>query len=231
MWVAGTLEPLCEELDAVGAALVADWVIAWAEDWATATISSAARITHVVQRAARLDSLGPALGALLIVQAEQGRRAVCEQLTALGPDGMPAILAVLRCLPVPVPSGTEALIDQAHALLGAQLARPQRAEDDWSVAWSSPGGADEDQLAEFLNSPDRRAFAWPLAERRRQRVHQLIDEANLPVTHKTRREGRPYTLVLTKTNDLFSREREALAQAEADLSWLAGTFGMEAEGS
>lgn len=34
--------------------------------------------------------------------------------------------------------------------------------------------------------------------------------------------GRPYTLVLTKTEALFERDRQARLGAEADLAWLNG---------
>jgi hypothetical protein len=44
--------------------------------------------------------------------------------------------------------------------------------------------------------------------------------AELPVTHQTRRSGRPYTLVLTKTDALFERERQARRRDEDDLAWL-----------
>jgi hypothetical protein len=44
--------------------------------------------------------------------------------------------------------------------------------------------------------------------------------AELPVTHQTRRSGRPYTLVLTKTEALFERERQARRRDEDDLAWL-----------
>lgn len=40
------------------------------------------------------------------------------------------------------------------------------------------------------------------------------------MTHVTRRVGRPFTLVLTKTKDLFERETDARRRAEADLTWL-----------
>lgn len=36
----------------------------------------------------------------------------------------------------------------------------------------------------------------------------------------TKRSGRPYTLVLTKTQMLFEREQQARARDEADLAWL-----------
>ncbi len=67
----------------------------------------------------------------------------------------------------------------------------------------------------------QRAFEWPLAKERRQHVHSRIDAAELPVTHVTRRQGRPYTLVLTKTDALFARELQARARDETDLEWLA----------
>jgi hypothetical protein len=36
----------------------------------------------------------------------------------------------------------------------------------------------------------------------------------------TRRQGRPYTLVLNKTDALFAREQEARNRDETDLEWL-----------
>jgi len=40
------------------------------------------------------------------------------------------------------------------------------------------------------------------------------------VTHVTRRFGRPYTLVLTKTEALFQREAIERRSFAADLAWL-----------
>jgi hypothetical protein len=62
-------------------------------------------------------------------------------------------------------------------------------------------------LRTFLGSRSRRIFEWPLAKDARRHVHARIDSAELPVRHQTRRQGRPYTLVLTKTDELFTRQR------------------------
>jgi hypothetical protein len=55
-------------------------------------------------------------------------------------------------------------------------------------------------------------------------VHSRIDGAELPVTHVTRRQGRPYTLVLTKTDALFTADLQGRSSAAADLSWLAAEW-------
>jgi hypothetical protein len=55
-------------------------------------------------------------------------------------------------------------------------------------------------------------------------VHARIDAAELPVTHVTGRQGRPYTLVLNKTDALFAGEQEARISDETDLKWLAARW-------
>jgi hypothetical protein len=45
----------------------------------------------------------------------------------------------------------------------------------------------------------------------------------MSVSHTTRRAGRPYTLVLTKTDALFERETKERAVWERDLLWLIKT--------
>jgi hypothetical protein len=67
-----------------------------------------------------------------------------------------------------------------------------------------------------------------LAKERRQHIHGRIDAAELPVTHVTRRQGRPFTLVLTKTDDLVAGERKERERDEADLKWLANTWDIRA---
>ena len=73
-------------------------------------------------------------------------------------------------------------------------------------------------------SRSRRTFEWPLATDRRRHVHTQIDSAALPVRHQTRRQGRPYTLVLAKTGELFTREKDARHKAVTDLAWLTSAW-------
>jgi hypothetical protein len=88
------------------------------------------------------------------------------------------------------------------------------------------------RLGAFLGDCERRtfewppAFEWPLAKDSRRHVHARIDGAELPVSHETRRQGRPYTLVLTKTEELFDRERLARQRNEAHLAWLRKTWAV-----
>jgi hypothetical protein len=75
-------------------------------------------------------------------------------------------------------------------------------------------------LKEFLAARDREQFDWPLAKDGRQHVHQVVDDHALPVTHVTRRSGRPFTLVLRKTEALFDREAADRARWTRELAWL-----------
>ena len=97
--------------------------------------------------------------------------------------------------------------------------------DDLNLEVELPAGGCTCELCHtlraFLEDKTRRSFEWPLAKQRRQHVHSRIDAAELPVTHKTMRHGSPYTLVLNKTDALFTREQEARIRDETDLEWLA----------
>ena len=91
------------------------------------------------------------------------------------------------------------------------------------------GAADlRDTLRAFLEAAGRRTFERPLAQQGRHHIHSRIDSAELPVTDVTRRQGRPYTLVLTKTDALFTREQGARARDHADLEWLTVRWNLGA---
>ena len=47
----------------------------------------------------------------------------------------------------------------------------------------------------------------------------------IAIGHQTRRQGRPFTLMLTKTENLFTREKAARRRAETDLAWLTSGRG------
>ena len=54
-------------------------------------------------------------------------------------------------------------------------------------------------LSGFLADPDNEQLRLPLAKRRRQHLHQIIDGNGCDLTHVTERRGSPHTLVCTKT--------------------------------
>lgn len=110
-----------------------------------------------------------------------------------------------------------------------RLARPIRSARNWSIA---PPGRCRCQLcvelSRFLQAEREITKEWPLATEKRAHVHQVLDNHELPVTHITKRSGRPYLLVLVKTRALFERdaaERAAWQRALASL-----TIGKSARG-
>jgi 2OG-Fe(II) oxygenase superfamily len=143
-------------------------------------------------------------------------------------DLLACTMAILRDPPRAdrTAAGLDQLAQHCRRRLEARTGRPPRAHDDWSVCL--PSGCDCDlcqTLGEFLAHPTRQVIEWPIAQAKRQHVHRRIDDAELPVRHQTRRRGSPYTLVLTKSDELFTREQAARRQDEADLIWLI-TSGM-----
>ena len=117
------------------------------------------------------------------------------------------------------------------ARLRSRLARPQREPDDWSIELPAGDCTCElcGTLRSFLSDKSRRTFEWPIAKQHRQHIHARIDTAELPVSHLTRRQGRPYTLVLAKTDALFAQERETRIRGESDLEWVEAQWAPGAE--
>ena len=69
-----------------------------------------------------------------------------------------------------------------------------RRDDELSCNCSDCGA-----LAAFLADPSQKQARFPLAKKRRQHLHQIIELNRCDCTHETERRGRPYTLVCTKT--------------------------------
>lgn len=110
------------------------------------------------------------------------------------------------------------LARQAVAWLREELDRQRRAADDWSM--TPPSGcacAWCPALSEYLASPTERVRKWPLAQQGRDHLEARLRNSELPVTRKTLKQGRPYTLVLTKSPILFTREAARAAAAEGGL--------------
>jgi hypothetical protein len=119
------------------------------------------------------------------------------------------------------PTGLDTVAAHCSDALQDRLDRPARDVDNWSIELPEGCRCELcDGLRTFLHDRARTTFEWPLAQDRRGHVHRRIERAELPVTHQTRRRGRPYTLVLAKTDELFEGERRRRRRDEADLAWL-----------
>lgn len=234
-WAADRLPGLCTRLRATGAVGEATGQrlldLAW--ERIAADIGAALASCPPSYRQRQLAGLGAPLAAVLAAStvigagdtqdavatylAQQHDAVTVLQMSALRP-ATPAAGDRARS-----DRGFDALAENCADRLRARLACPERQPGDWSISMPAGGCACElcGTLRAFLADQNQRTLQWPLAQKGRQHVHQQIDSAGLPVTHITRRQGRPYTLVLTKTEQLFSREKQARAMDQADLAWLA----------
>jgi hypothetical protein len=138
-----------------------------------------------------------------------------------GDDVLACLLPMLRAAGPGPSAPLEELARDCERRLTAITRRPGRADDDWSVPWSGGCGCELcGTLGGFLADRGERTLEWPLSEARRRHVKDQIRAAELPVRHEVWKFGSPYTLVLTKTSELFRREAKARKDAAADLEWL-----------
>jgi len=241
-WVADSLPALCEGLHAAGTVgtLAAQRLVDLAWEWLGQDIGAGLTSSSPSRRDEKLGGLGKPLASVLTAAAVIGAVGTRDMVTGYIREQGEAVTALemsaLRAAAELSGDGTRGEAgfgDQAAdcaARLRARLARPQRAPGDRSIELPA-GGCTCDlcgTLRAFLNDKGRRTLEWPLAKQRRQHVHSRIDAAELPVTHLTRRQGSPYTLVLTKTDALFAREAEARTRDETDLEWLSAQWNPDA---
>jgi len=123
-----------------------------------------------------------------------------------------------------VPSLLQALqpvLTHLRAALSQRVAQPPRGSDDWSIEPPADCACELcRKLQRFLAAASQRKLEWPLAKERRQHIHRSLDHHALPVRHQTRREGRPFTLILEKTDRLFKLDRAERDAMEQALAWL-----------
>lgn len=177
------------------------------------------------------DLAGPMVGVLegvIVLDDDATADAVTESLVGDVENDdvlMPLLVGILReAERRPGGSALAATLDllaePCRHRLEARLERRRQA-DDWSIPFDGGCGcADCRTLGAFLDDPTEQRREWPLAKPRRQHIHRALDARELPVRHQTRRVGRPYILVLTKTDTLFANDAEERRQAAADLTWL-----------
>ena len=116
---------------------------------------------------------------------------------------------VLRLMDQPdeIP-GLDLLAGECVEQLEANLTDPIRESEDWSIDLP-PGCSCKlcQELDQFLADRSVQRLEWPINKEKRLHIHRRIDSHEFQVQHVTRRSGSPYTLVLTKTQDVFERER------------------------
>ncbi|MGH3267029.1 MAG: hypothetical protein ACRDNS_34180, partial [Trebonia sp.] len=198
--------------------------------WLAETIATRRRAAPPSRRAQSLDELAEPIAALLastaIVHAVDVRDAALAVLRDAGDVLLPCLVRIQRITASTDAStlaaaGLRALGSYCVERLEHRLARPPRAPGDWTIALPPGCGCDLCKtLGAFLTDREQQSLEWPLAKHGRQHVHTRIDTHELPVGHQTRRTGRPYTLVLTKTSALFERETADRRQNHDDLTWL-----------
>lgn len=226
-WV-DRLPGLCGALHAAGspeaARLLAAETWRWLHDELRSWTTTARTELRVPQLAGLSSPLLRLLEAADNVSDNRLRDEIAAALRECGDTVLECLMPALRSAGGRRPTGLDAVARDCAQRLDAIIARPLRADDDWSIDWTGCRCELCATLREFLGSRSQRVFEWPLAKHGRQHVHMRIDSAGLPVSHQTRRQGRPYTLVLRKTDELFTRATNARHKAEIDLAWLTSTW-------
>lgn len=223
-WVTDALLPLCQALREHDADRVAAGCVDRVWRWLSRRIETWVGHDHPERRRTSLAELGVPLARVLEAASDEHGAIIAEALRDSGDNVVELLVPLLRAHRPPPAPAVVAIADDCRSRLIRLVDRPARAESDWSMAWTGCGCEVCDRLATFLGARSEHTDEWPLAKPGRQHVHQQIDAAGLPVRHITRRQGRPYTLLLTKTEDLVRREEDVRRQARTDLAWLTSAF-------
>ena len=228
VWIA-ELPALCRAMAEAGAGNVARDLLGVSATWLLAALERAGSLPQPSRRAHALDELAaPAAGLLVGTVIAEDTEGGAKLSAALSADdeqlrcAMNTLRRIAEAAPEQLTVGAIAGLAQiTRKRLSARLARPARNPGDWSICAPDTCTCELcGTLRAFLADPQCQQLDWPLAEPKRRHVHDRIDRNELPVRHETRRSGRPYTLVLTKTSALFERERRVRDVDLVDLRWL-----------
>lgn len=204
-WVRNSLVPVVSGLrtetgtaDDVAAEVVVAQAAAFGED----RVEVAQRQRPPARAWTALEEVG-GYAAWVLTAADHGQAAtISEELVAV--DGLLVTLfvSILRSAEAPSSANHPAIVDECRHQLEAELAKPRRAADDWSIPFTGCGCADCDHLTVFLGSSDQRAETWPLTKARRQHVHRMIEAQGLPVALSPLRPSAP----VARTNSSCARQ-------------------------
>jgi hypothetical protein len=224
-WMNDRLPGLCAALRTAERPEVAQLLTAGAWRWLSGQLRYWTTVARSEDRLPQLERLSSPLLRLVEVADDKLRDEITEALHVAGDNIVECLMPALR-LPGARKAGLGTIARDCAQRLSTIVGRPVRDKDDWSIEWTGCGCDLCDTLGPFFSSRSQKTFEWPLAKDGRQHVHTQIDSAGLPVRHQTRRQGRPFTLVLTKTDELFTRGTKARRTATTDLAWLTSARGL-----
>lgn len=177
--------------------------------------------TGLVANAVRVFALGLAPEALerFLDRALRGELG-CDLREVLAPD-LKAIAGWLHEAPSARPAYAR-LREHCVAQLRAATREPVGFPTDWRRDAELQCPCQDCQaLSRFLADPAAPVARFPLAQARRQHLHQQIERHQCDCTHETERKGRPFTLVCKKTTASYERrerqyqeDRQLLAEIE-----------------
>ena len=237
-WMGSVLPALCQSLcvrDSSDGQSLAQWILTAQWAWLLDHSKQLRKCVSEKQRSKELSRLCKPILTLMessrIARQPDLHAQVIEFLTGGVPD-----------LPVHVPLG---LLQAAHEHrqsgtlrnlglkpvhmhctqdLTTRLNAPVRPNDDWSIATSVRCSCKLcAMLIRYLRAQDKVRFEWPLAKAERAHIHGIVDSHDLPVTHITRRTGRPFTLILEKTAAVFERDAVERRLWQRALQWSTKT--------
>lgn len=229
------LPRISEQLCSAGEAgwALARWLAVREWEWIEGALRETDENRSPSEANARLSALVPPLMAVLrstvVIGAFDVQESIVRQLAAVRTERREDFLVtLLRSTPKgdeDVRSALLPLHELCSESLAARLGTPARKPEDWSIfAELGCRCAQCRKLHEFLTARERRVLEWPLAKEQRAHVHRTIERNELPLAHQTRRSGRPYTLVLTKREELFERDAARRKRWAEDLEWLRLAF-------
>jgi hypothetical protein len=237
-WVKSALPDLCRHLcsgSAPHGIELAEWLAAEQWAWIVERVREIQEETSPTQVVTQLVALNGAILSVIESVRLATHRDLHEQVLQLLTSSAPgypvrALVDLLktahdRFAPDKLPSlGLKSLHAHAVRELTARVGSPPRAAGDWSIMASLKCPCRLcASLVRFLRDPEQVRLDWPLAKDHRAHIHGTIDLNDLPVSHVTRRTGRPFTLVLEKTDAVFSRDAAERGSWESDLKWLRTT--------
>lgn len=116
-----------------------------------------------------------------------------------------------------------------HSLTELSAATAKRVDPpkDWARNADITCGCEDCRaLAQFLRDPAQRVGRFPLRKDRRQHLHRQIEHHDCDCTHVTERVGSPQTLVCTKTQASYEKQKQ---QHDVDRALLAELQTISAE--